>query len=553
MSRVRVMLAAAVLTTASLATENAMAAFGVGHTVKRITVPGTLPQEVRGVDVQLWYPADATGFAQAAPTVYRSALYGDTRIPADWKPLSWSLDAKLAREAAIAPQGKPFPVIVFSTGNQNDPIDYAYTLELIAAAGFVVAAPSHANNSADDVRIDFVNQQAKSRLINCNDGLPPRATFGPGDCSKTNVPNSIADRVRDVSYVLDALPGWLGNRVDVAQAGVFGHSRGTLTALTAAGGSTVWGVAPEPRVQAIMGVSIGVQTLAGQVSLANVKVPALLVAGALDATSPPSVTVFAYKGITSPDKRYVEIPNAHHRTFDSTYCDQAQAAGAIATADPARRLDQHTFDQIATHTSSGQTQDYCPYATFTSPADVTGLLLKANRFTVTPTNVPTSGLTVDTVKQQVADLASEFFSAKLPRAASGGVSGTVPATLSLTLGTPAALGAFTPGVDRTYDATMTAKVISTAGDATLSVADPDNAAPGRLVNGAFALAEALQARAGSSAFAPLGAPLALRTYTAPISNDEVTVGFRQHIGASQALRTGAYGKTLTFTLSTTTP
>ena len=48
------------------------------------------------------------------------------------------------------------------------------------------------------------------------------------------------------------------------------------------------------------------------------------------------------------------------------------------------------------------------------------------------------------------------------------IGGTVPATLSLTLGTPATFGAFTPGVDRTYAASTTASVISTAGDATLS-------------------------------------------------------------------------------------
>ncbi len=445
-------------------------------------------------------------------------------------------------------------MIVFSSGNQNDPIDYGHTLELIAAAGFVVAAPYHANNSADDVRIDFINQQAGTRLIPCNDGLPPRATFGPGDCSKTNVPNSIADRVRDTSYVLDALPGWLGSRVDVAQVGVFGHSRGTLTALTAAGGSTVWGVAPEPRVQAIMGVSIGVQALASQVSLANVKVPTLLVAGALDATSPPSVSKYAYDNISSVDKRYVEIPNAHHRTFDSTYCDQAQSSGAIATADPTRRVDKHTFDLMATHPTSGRTQDYCPYSAFTSPTDVTGLLFAANGFAVTPTNVPTTGLTVDTVKQQVADMAMEFFAAKLARAAGGGVSVSVPATLSLTLGPAASFGAFTPGVDRSYDASTTANVISTAGDAALSVTDPSGIATGRLVNGAFALAEPLQVRANSAAFAPLStAPLSLLSYNAPISNGAVTLGLRQHIGANEAVRTGAYGKTLTFTLSTTSP
>ena len=44
--------------------------------------------------------------------------------------------------------------------------------------------------------------------------------------------------------------------------------------------------------------------------------------------------------------------------------------------------------------------------------------------------------------------------------ATGGVGGTVPATLSLTLGTPAAFGAFTPGVAKDYIASTTANVIS---------------------------------------------------------------------------------------------
>ena len=52
------------------------------------------------------------------------------------------------------------------------------------------------------------------------------------------------------------------------------------------------------------------------------------------------------------------------------------------------------------------------------------------------------------------------------------VGGTVPATLSLTLGAPAAFGAFTPGIAKEYTASTTATVISSAGDATLTVADP---------------------------------------------------------------------------------
>jgi hypothetical protein len=59
------------------------------------------------------------------------------------------------------------------------------------------------------------------------------------------------------------------------------------------------------------------------------------------------------------------------------------------------------------------------------------------------------------------------------------VGGTVPATLSLTLGGPASFGAFTPGVQKEYTTLTTANVVSSAGNAALSVSDP-----GHLTNGA---------------------------------------------------------------------
>ena len=104
-------------------------------------------------------------------------------------------------------------------------------------------------------------------------------------------------------------------------------------------------------------------------------------------------------------------------------------------------------------------------------------------------------------------------------------------------------------------------MISTAGDATLSVADPSSTNTGKLVNGAFALPETLQANAvlgttSDGVYAPVGGsanPTSLLTWAAPASNDAVTIGFKQPIKASDALRTGTYSKTLTFTLSTTTP
>ena len=74
----------------------------------------------------------------------------------------------------------------------------------------------------------------------------------------------------------------------------------------------------------------------------------------------------------------------------------------------------------------------------------------------------------------------------------GSAGGTVPATLALTLGAPAQFGAFTPGVAREYTASTTANVISTAGDAALTVSDPSSNATGHLVNGAFSLPQPLQ-------------------------------------------------------------
>jgi hypothetical protein len=188
-----------------------------------------------------------------------------------------------------------------------------------------------------------------------------------------------------------------------------------------------------------------------------------------------------------------------------------------------------------------------PFVTYSAPFDITGGGLHTLQYRATDTlgNVE----------------ATRTLNVLVDPTATGPVSGTVASTLSLTLGTPATFGNFTPGLTKDYGANMTATVVSTAGDALLSVADPSATATGHLVNGAFSLPSVLQAKASSNAgvgnaFANVGgsaAPTSLLTYAGPTSNDAVTVAFLQHIGSTDALRTGSYSKTLTFTLSTTTP
>jgi predicted dienelactone hydrolase len=251
----------------------------------------------------------------------------------------------------------------------------------------------------------------------------------------------MTDRVADVSAVLDDLPEWLGDRVDLSKVGVMGHSRGTVTALAAAGGSADWNSDPkvancvptkpdnnlcrplvkaEPSVKAVMGLAIGSPSITSGVDLAEVTVPTLLVAGDQDRNSLVSVSQFAVDNISSADKQLVIIKGAVHRSFDSTYCDQTQSAGAIAYPNSQRSqrnpnaiLDWQTISQIVTQFPlSGSPMDYCSFDTFTRPTDIRQSAiadLTEPDFNITRQTVPATGLDSDTVKNRVVGLATDFF------------------------------------------------------------------------------------------------------------------------------------------------
>jgi hypothetical protein len=155
--------------------------------------------------------------------------------------------------------------------------------------------------------------------------------------------------------------------------------------------------------------------------------------------------------------------------------------------------------------------------------------------------------------------ASKTINVEVPTTVPTTVIANVDKTLGLTLGAAATFTKFVPGVANTYTADTTAKVISTMPDAALTIADPSTVSPGVMVNTGTPLPQALKARATNAAnpnttFSSIsGSPLSLLSYSAPISNDAVTVQFQQAIAANDALKAGQYAKTLTFTLSTTSP
>ena len=230
----------------------------------------------------------------------------------------------------------------------------------------------------------------------------------------------------------------------------------------------------------------------------------------------------------------------HSHTSQMTYTTGVPATGAsyatVQTVDNTPIRVSYGTDNTGTGATTSGSQHHTGaevpvWATGPRAADIQGTIDQTDIFSVL-TNVRGPAGAADTT--QVAP-----------------VGGAVPATLNLSLGAAATFPPFQPGAARDYAASTTATVISSAGDAALSVADPTGT--GRLVNGAFSLAQPVQARAGLRAFAPLGAATPLLDLRAPVSNDQVTIDFSQSIGANEALRTGTYAKTLTFTLSTTNP
>jgi len=134
-----------------------------------------------------------------------------------------------------------------------------------------------------------------------------------------------------------------------------------------------------------------------------------------------------------------------------------------------------------------------------------------------------------------------------------------PLILDLSLTGMQPLGPFVPGMTRDYTASGTALITSTASSASFSVVDSAANAPGHLVNGTFVMPSPLRVQATSAvgtstgAGALSGTPRTLLDYPRAVGADAVTLTFTQPVTSGDALRTGTYGKTLTYTLATTTP
>lgn len=133
--------------------------------------------------VQVWYPSAAKAQSHAfGPFTQQAAKDGPVR-------------------------GGGLPLVILSHGSGGSAFHHHDTARALAEAGFVVAAPNHAGDTAGDMR------------------------FSGG-------PRAFAERARQVTRVVDHMLGEWPQRgaLDPQRIGMFGHSAGGTTALIIAGG-----------------------------------------------------------------------------------------------------------------------------------------------------------------------------------------------------------------------------------------------------------------------------------------------------------------------------
>lgn len=191
------------------------------------------------------------------------------------KPRTGTEEALGLRDAAVRP-GR-YPLIIFSHGNCGRPREATYLTRALAAQGFIVAAPPHVGNTADDPA--------------CG------AAFS----------DSFLNRVADVRFVLDGMLAQAGERssrfhrrIRTDRIGMSGLSFGGFTTLLAS--------QQEPRFSASFALVPGG---AAVIDPRGIAIPTLVIGGEHDVITPFRESEAAYALLTGP--RYlVELLGGNH-------------------------------------------------------------------------------------------------------------------------------------------------------------------------------------------------------------------------------------------------
>ena len=206
----------------------------------------------------------------------------------------------------------PWPIVLFSHGFHGCNTQSNFLTEGLAAAGYAVFAPNHADAACNGGASNWLER-------------PDEQFRDPKDWSDA----TYAERGQDLRRLLDALSAdsrFSGPNFDWQHVSLAGHSLGGYTVLASAGAWASW---KDPRVKAVVALSPYVMPFVDHQSLDGIGVPVMYQGGTLDFGITPSIQRAggAYE-LTPVPKYFIDLRGAGHMAWTNlraTYHDEILA------------------------------------------------------------------------------------------------------------------------------------------------------------------------------------------------------------------------------------
>lgn len=258
-----------------------------------------------GRKVAVWYPTDA----EEQPVAQARANSG--------------FAVSVARDAP--PAACPHvPLVLFSHGWGGCALQSIALTEALARAGYVVAAPDHADAAC----------AVGSAEVNLGRMRIDKSFLDPGSW---NDRSEIA-RLHDLRAVirLVAADAQLARIADTARIGAVGHSLGGYAVIGMAGGWPTW---KTPEVKAVLALSPYVLPFMARGTLARLQVPVMYQGAALDwgLTTSLEGPQGAY-AVTAPPKFFLTLAGGTHFEWTNMVCSGTPDVAACLKGRPNARL-----------------------------------------------------------------------------------------------------------------------------------------------------------------------------------------------------------------------
>jgi dienelactone hydrolase len=270
-----------------------------------------------GRKLAVWYPAAAAEQPPARSTAKRGFA------------------ARVARDAPPA-ACPPVPLVVFSHGWGGCALQSIFITEELARAGYVVAAPDHAD-AACAIGSDEVNL-GRLRV--------DRSFLDPAGWDERSEIGRLHDLRAAIARV--AADPQLARIADTSRIGAVGHSLGGYAALGLAGGWPSW---KTPQVRAVLALSPYALPFLAHGTLPRLQVPVMYQGAALDwgMTTSLEGPQGAYAA-SAPPKYFVRLAGGTHfewtnllcaGTADAPSCLRARPNAALIVGYGTAFLDRH--------------------------------------------------------------------------------------------------------------------------------------------------------------------------------------------------------------------